>query len=136
MEFLTGIVAETQQSAMKDVQDLVAEQGIKERILQELQQHAQAIANHINDPTAPDPATFDPVPIAEEQKVEYQLVLEYLESLGLKFAPTVLRYESQHPQELMPRQQLAESLGLKAFDRTPLLIQMIEAKQKYATASK
>jgi hypothetical protein len=62
--------------------------------------------------------------------IEYRLVMDYLESIGLKFAPTVLRYESQHPNLFADRAELAERLHLRSYDRTPLLVQMIEEKRR------
>jgi hypothetical protein len=56
--------------------------------------------------------------------------MEYLESIGLKFAPTVLRYEGQHPNHFANRVDLARKLHLRSYDKTPLLVQIIEEKLK------
>jgi hypothetical protein len=131
MEFLSSFVAETQQTVVDAVQRMIEDRGIKAQILEEAQSHAQIIANHLRDPESPEPARFEPVPIGEvSERIQYQLVLEYLESIGLKFAPTVMRYESQHPNVFSDRANLAAQLGLRSYDRTPLLLQMIEETRK------
>jgi hypothetical protein len=130
MDFLTGLLADTQKSVVADVKKLVADQGIQEEITEELKQHAQGIAAKLQSDSAREPVNFEPVSIEGDDIIEYQLVLEYFESCGMKFLPTVFRYESQHPNTFSDRVTLAKALGLRAFDRTPLLIQMIEAKQR------
>jgi hypothetical protein len=58
----------------------------------------QSIADHENDPDGqPLLQGFLVVPISEENdQLQYFLILDFLESIGLKFAPTVFRYQSQH----------------------------------------
>jgi hypothetical protein len=132
MDFLSGFIQETQRSVVEGVQRLVEENHIKDRVLEEAQGYAQRIANHIQDARHTDPVeTFEPVPIASPNELtEYCLVLDYLESIGLKFAPTAFRYESQHPNTFANRTELAERLNLRSYDRTPLLVQMIEENRK------
>jgi hypothetical protein len=135
MEFLSSFVAETQQTVVDAVQRMIEDRGIKAQVLEEAQNHAQTIANHLRDPESPEPERFEPVAIGElSELVQYQLVLEYLESVGLKFAPTVMRYESQHPNAFSDRASLAAQLRLRSFDRTPLLVQMIEETRKARSA--
>jgi hypothetical protein len=130
-EFLSSFVAETQQTVVEAVQTMIEQRGIKAQILEETQAHAQRIANHMRDPEAEEPVRYEPVPITElSDKIQYQLVTEYLESIGLKIAPTVLRYESQHPNVFSDRANLATQLGLRSYDRTPLLVQIIEETRK------
>jgi hypothetical protein len=132
MELLTRFLQETQRSVVDEVQNLVRDHRIKERILEEAQNCAQRIANHIQDPQRAAPlAPFDPVPIDSENDLnEYCLVLDYLESIGLKFAPTVFRYETQHPNQFANRVEIAQKLHLRSYDKTPLLVQMVEEKRK------
>jgi hypothetical protein len=132
MDFLSSFIQQTQQSVIEGVQRLVEENHIKERVVEEAQGYAQRIANQIQDPRRAEPIeTFPGVPIGEpNQLIEYCLVLDYLESIGLKFAPTVFRYEAQHPNQFAVRTELAKQLNLRAYDRTPLLVQMIEEKRK------
>lgn len=116
---------------MQKVQDLIAEKQIKEKVLQEAQQYAQQAANHIHDPNEPEPEKFVGIEFTGDNSIlEYALVLDYLESIGLKFAPTVFRYESQHPNAFSERVQTAAELGLRSYDKTPLLVQMIEERRK------
>jgi hypothetical protein len=130
MDFLTGVLADTQKAVVAEVKKLVAEQRIQEEITEELKQNAQAIAAKIQNDSAREPVNFEPVSIEDDDLIEYQLILEYFESCGMKFLPTVFRYECQHPSVFSDRVNLAKALGLRAFDRTPLLVQMIEAKQQ------
>jgi len=102
--------------------------------LKEAQAIAQQTANHILDPKADPPQQYKGISVGASQedpeRQEYLLVLEYLESVGFKFAPSVLRYESQHPDIMSNRAELAKSLGLRSYDRTPLLVQLIEERLK------
>lgn len=129
MSFMNDFIQATQKDVVEEVQKLVEEKGIKEKVLQEAQQIAQKTANHLLDSSAPAPETYQGIDISKEEDLdEYLLVLEYLESIGFKFAPSVLRYESQHPEQMVNRRQLSERLGLRSYDRTPLLVQLIEER--------
>jgi hypothetical protein len=131
MNFLDEVIQQAQQAAVDGVSELVEREVIKERMKEEAQEYAQAVADHINDPDGcPEPTRFPPVPIDENGRLEYYLVLDFLESIGLKFAPTVFRYESQHPNFVTDRDEVAATLHLRSYDRTPLLVQMIEEKRK------
>jgi hypothetical protein len=131
LEFIKGAVHQTQQEVIKGVQELVEQKGIKEKILDEAKEYAQQVADKIRNPQGDEPQDFPPMSLeSETERTEYGLVMDYLESIGLKFAPSVLRYESQHPNQFVDRFDLAKQLHLRAFDRTPLLVQMIEEKRK------
>jgi hypothetical protein len=130
MDFLNPFVQQTHLQAVRAAQPILEANHVKERITEAAQRYAQQIAN------GETVETFDPVPLeSEADLVEYCLVLEYLESIGLKFAPTVLRYESQHPNQFSEREELARKLHLRAYDKTPLLVQIIEQKRKYLNKS-
>lgn len=132
MNFLDKFVVDTQKDVVQKVQELIAEKKIKEKTLDETQQYAQKIANHKHDPSEPEPEKFTGIEFGDNlsNQLEYALVLDYLESIGLKFAPTVFRYESQHPNVFSERNQVANELKLRSYDRTPLLVQMIEETRK------
>lgn len=126
---MNDFIQATQKDVVEEVQKLVEEKGIKEKVLQEAQQIAQKTANHLLDNNAPPPETYQGIDISNEDDLdEYLLVLEYLESIGFKFAPSVLRYESQHPEQMVNRKALCTKLGLRSYDRTPLLVQLIEER--------
>jgi hypothetical protein len=129
MDFLNSFIQTTQADVVEEVQRLVEEKGIKERVLQEAQALAQKQAMHIMNPTqCEEPASFTGIELNDEDRDEFLLVLEYLESIGLKFTPTVLRYESQNAQILTDRENLCRRLNLRSYDRTPLLVQLIEER--------
>lgn len=131
MNFLNRFIQDTQQDVVQRVQNLIAEKQIKEKVLHEAQQYAQQAANHIHDPSEPEPEKFSGITLeSDNDLLEYALVLDYLESIGLKFAPTVFRYESQNPNSFSERVQVADDLYLRSYDRTPLLVQMIEERRK------
>ena len=130
MSFMNDFIQSTQREVVEEVQKLVESKGIKEKVLSEAQQIAQQTANHLLDPNSPSPEIFKGIELDEESTDEYLLVLEYLESVGFKFAPSVLRYESQHPEITTNRQEISEKFGLRSYDRTPLLVQLIEERLK------
>jgi hypothetical protein len=80
------------------------------------------------DPTqCEEPPSFDGINLEDPGDMdEFLLVLDYLEWLGLKFTPQVLKFESQHPETVIDRRQLCERLSLRSYNRAPLLVQMIE----------
>jgi hypothetical protein len=132
IQTLDGSVQQTQRAAVDAVQELVQRERIKERIIEEAQHYAQLIADHQNDPDSqPDLQDFPAVPIDEEDgQLGYFLVLDFLESIGMKLAPTVFRYESQYPDIFVNRSEVAQRLQLRSYDRTPLLVQLIEEKRR------
>lgn len=129
MDFLNKFIGQTQADVVTEVQELVERRGIKEKVLQEAQALAQKQAMHIMNPDDHDaPETFEGVNLDGEDKDEFLLVLDYLESIGLKFTPTVLKYESQNPTVETQREELCKRLNLRAYDKTPLLVQLIEER--------
>jgi hypothetical protein len=128
MDFLGNLVQNSQAEVTAEVQRLVEEKGIKKAILDEAQRFAQAQALHIMNPDQnPEPQSFPGIDLSDEnEQDEFLLVLDYLESLGLKFSPTILKYESQNPKIVTNREELCRKLHLRSYDRTPLLVQLIE----------
>jgi hypothetical protein len=131
MDFLNDFIQKTQLSALQSAQQVLEEAHIKEDVIGQLQDFAQKIVN--DEPVE----VFHPVPIdSVSELTEYCLVMDYLESIGLKFAPTVMRYESQHPNQFADRTELAQRLHLRSYDKTPLLVQIIEEKRKWLQRSR
>lgn len=129
MDFLNGFIQETQQEVVDGVQQLVESKGIKDKILNEAQDYAQKIANNIINPDSVElPKQFEGIALSPdtEDYLEYCLVMDYLDSIGLKFAGTVFRYESQNSNRFCDRFIQGEKLKLRSYDRTPLLVQMVE----------
>ena len=127
MEFLTGFVQSTQHEVVEAAEELLEKKQIKQKVFDEAQEFAQQIANHIRNPENKPPPEFPPVPFEKESDViEYYFVLDFLESIGLKFAPTVFRYETQRSNEFVDRAFLRENLELRSYDKTPMLVQLIQ----------
>jgi hypothetical protein len=130
-EWLEGVVQETQREVIEELQRLVEEKGIKKRVLDEAQELAKVAARHILDESQPELQAFPSIPIEnDDQELQYLLVLEFLQSSGFKFAPSVLRFESQHPEIQLNRRELGKRLHLCTYDRTPYLVQLIEEQLK------
>jgi hypothetical protein len=129
--WLDDFVKGAQQEVIQQLQQLVEEKGIKEKVLEEAQELAKIAARHILDESQPELTPFPSIPIDDEQQeLQYLLVLEFLQSAGFKFAPSVLRYESQHPELQVNRRELGKRLHLCTYDRTPYLVQLIEEQLK------
>ena len=130
MDFLNRFIEETQANVVQEVQELVEKKGIKEKVLQEAQQLAQKQAVRLMNPNAEseDLVPFEGLDLKGDDRDEFLLVLDYLESIGLKFTPTVLRYESQNPTIATEREALCKKLNLRPYDKTPLLVQLIEER--------
>jgi hypothetical protein len=110
---------------------LVDGSGVEEEVNGQAQELAKIIATHLLDDSQPPLEKFPSIPIENsQQELEYLLALEFLESSGFKFAPTVLRYESQHPELQVDRREIGKRLHLCTYDRTPLLVQLIEEQLK------
>jgi hypothetical protein len=125
-DFLTDFVKETQQEVVEALEQLVAEHGIKEKVLEDAKRYATIAATHILDPEQPPLEAFEPVAVDGDKEIQYLLVLEFLQSAGFKFAPSVLQFESQHPEIKLDRRELGKRLNLRTYDRTPYLVQLIE----------
>jgi hypothetical protein len=130
MSWLDSVVSEKQQEVVSELQRLVDEKGIKEKVLEDAQELAKIAARHILDETQPELQVFPSVPIDGDKELQYLLVLEFLQSAGFKFAPSVLKFESQHPELDLNRRELGHRLHLTTYDRTPYLVQLIEEQLK------
>lgn len=137
-DIVNSLIIQAQKETVEGVQNLIEEKGIKQKMLSEAQNYAKAAANHITDESNPAPQVFEGINLNDDPEdpnatslFEYYLVLDYLESIGLKFAPTVFRYESQNPSILNDRYNVGSNLRLPSYDRTPFLIQIIERLRKY-----
>jgi hypothetical protein len=129
--WLDDFVKGAQADVIEQLQRLVEEKGIKEKVLAEAQDLAKIAARHILDETQPELTPFPSIPVdTDEQELQYLLILEFLQSAGFKFAPSVLRYESQHPEITVDRRALGKRLHLCTYDRTPYLVQLIEEQLK------
>jgi hypothetical protein len=133
--FLQQFVADTQKEVNEALEKLAQENKIKEQVLAHAQDYAKTAATHILDPKPENELKPLPVvPIDNEDRFKYLLVLEFLQSAGFKFAPSVLKFESQHPDIECDRRQLGKELGLRTYDRTPYLVQLIEKARESSAA--
>jgi hypothetical protein len=128
-DFLTQFVEQTKLEVAQALEDLVQKNKIKEKVLAHAEEYARVAATHILDASQPPLKTFEPVPLDGDKELQYLLVLEFLHSAGFKFAPSVLKFESQHPDLPFDRRALGKRLGLRTYDRTPYLVQLIEAAE-------
>lgn len=114
----------------KVVKDLIDEDELKQAVLAAAEEQVPGIvAKEFKDSSYV--ATVQDYPGIEPkgyQMDEYLLVLEFLQSIGLTYAPSVLRYESMHPEVSVSRKELAERLDLKASGHTPLLVQLFQER--------
>ena len=116
----------TRSNLPKDIQALVDEDELKESVLSKVEEEAMYRAAKEIDLSVASIPDYKGINIRGDSKDEYLMVLEFLESLGLKFSPSVLKYESQHPEIFVDRKELAEKYRLKSHDRTPLLVQLFQ----------
>jgi beta-phosphoglucomutase-like phosphatase (HAD superfamily) len=128
--WLDGVVTDTQEEVIRALEQLVQEKGIKAKVLEDAQELVKTAARHILDETQPELQPFPSVPIDGDKELQYLLVLEFLQSAGFKFAPSVLKFESQHPEIQLDRRALGKRLNLCTYDRTPYLVQLIEEQMK------
>jgi hypothetical protein len=124
--FLAAFVEDTQKEVAEELERLVEVNGIKTKVLERAQEYAKIAATHILDETQPPLHTFPAVDIDGDKELQYYLVLEFLQSAGFKFAPAVLKFESQRPDLPFDRRKLGKQLNLRTYDRTPYLVQLIE----------
>jgi hypothetical protein len=133
-DFLSRFVEETQVEVKEALEELVEQNDIKKKVLKHAEEFAKIAATHILDESQPALDPFPVVGIEGDQQLQYLLVLEFLQSAGFKFAPSVLKFESQHPDLPFDRRELGKRLKLRTYDRTPYLVQLIEAAERERTA--
>ena len=129
MSFFDDFIQNTNKEVLEKVEALVEEKGIRDKIEKETEELAKKTAYSILDPQIPAPS-FKGVDLSVEDPDQYLLILDYFESTGMKFTSQTIRYESQNPQLTLDRNALAEKYGLRSYDKTPLLVQMIEQRLK------
>ena len=129
MEFLTGFIQNSQQSVVERAKQLSEEKKITENVFTEANDCAQKIATNIIDPAHNEElAEF---PRLNGSEFEYYLVLDFLESIGCKFAPTVFKQETRMQGGNCPHKYLADNLYLRQYDKTPILVQLIQELRKH-----
>ena len=129
-ERVKSIIKQSEQELKQDIASIIDEKDIQIKVLNEAKQNAETQAKHYLDKRTAPPPEIPNILADGDERDEYLFVLEYLESIGLKITPTVLRYESQHPEVQCERKRLAKQYQLKNYDRTPLLVQLIEERLK------
>ena len=116
----------------EEVKNLIDEDELKQAVLDEAERNVPKIAGkEMRDDAASavsEIEDYSGIILGPEEKEEYLLVLDFLESLGLKFAPAVLRYESQHPEIEPNRRELADRLDLNGKSKDPLLVQLFQER--------
>jgi hypothetical protein len=128
MELFRDLFRNTGPAFRNEVQRLAQVRCIDKEFMYELRCFSQEHALHIRHPTqAPKPQSFPGIDISDElERDQLLLVLDYLQWVDERFLPRVLRCESQHPTLSMDRDELARKFGLRAYDRTPLLAQLVD----------
>lgn len=126
MSFILDFVDGTEKEISNEIEHVIEENGIKEKILIEAQELAQEQMQHIIDPEAPEPRVFEGLQLDQDEQTEYLLVLEYLQTIGFKYTPSILKYESQNLELTPSRQELRDQLKINTNDRAPLLVQLVE----------
>jgi hypothetical protein len=136
MEVLREFTAPAQTGVDEEIQTLLEETGIKQQVLDEARRFALEEAMHILNPgQGPEPKVFPGISFDNaDDRDQFLLILDYLESVGLKFAPQILKFESRNPQIAVDREDLCRRLKLRAYDQTPLLVQLVE--QRYLTVQR
>jgi len=128
------LAAPIQDDITEELQEFARNNGITATFEEDAKELARIAARSIIDPTQPKLKKFEGIPLDSENTsdftLQYLLVLEFLESAGFKFAANVLRYESQHPEQTYERNQFGRDLGLLPYDKTPYLVQLIDAGMK------
>ena len=114
-----------------EVKNLIDEDELKQAVLDEAERNVPKIAGkELRDDgsAVSEMEDYSGIILGPDEREEYLLVLDFLESLGLKFAPAVLRYESQHPEIESNRRELADRLDLNAKSKDPLLVQLFQER--------
>ena len=67
----------------------------------------------------------------ELEMIKFYLVLDFLESIGCKFTPSVFLNETRIANHYFDKNYLEEKLKLRSYDKTPILVQLIEEIRKW-----
>ncbi|OHT02546.1 hypothetical protein TRFO_30273 [Tritrichomonas foetus] len=132
MEFLNEFIDSSTNKIIQDAKMLLQKQKIKENIMEESNGFVCQIVDSMNDKNNSDLPCFPSVQINADdpfsyEYLEFQLVLDYLDSIGCKFAASIFRNESQNISEIANREFIADTLKLRTYDQSPLLVQFIES---------
>ena len=130
MSLFDDFIQQTNKDVLKKVEALIEEKGIRQKAEQQTQELAKKTAYSLIDPEGQKAPSFKGVDLSTEDPDQYLLILDYFESTGMKFTSQTIRYESQNPGVMLDRKALAEKYGLRSYDKTPLLVQMIEQRLK------
>lgn len=128
MSFVKKVIEGTEKGVVKELEGLVYDKELRKLVLREAKETAVKQAAHSLDNSIPPLPEIPGILADSDERDEYLLILDYLESLGLKLTPTVLRYESQHPEVRLDRKMLAKQFELRHYDKTPLLVQLIQER--------
>ena len=131
LEFMNQYINDSINEVTKESEQMISMKNLQEKILTESNELALQIANSIKYKDSKLPKKFSGINLANKDKesfefIKFQLVLDFLESSGCKFTPGVFRHETQNPTILLDRIHLSEILHLRSYDKTPLLVQLIE----------
>lgn len=66
--------------------------------------------------------------LIEWNQDEYLFVMEFMETMELKYAKSVLKYESQHPEIKVDRSALCKRYSLDENSKVPLIVQLIKER--------
>jgi len=108
----------------KSVDEAITDSKLNKQVIEDSKMKAKAKISNLKE----IPKGIEGIDKEGFEKIEYLLVQEYLESLGLTLSPTALRYESQHPEIHANRRKISKELNLNAHDRAPLLVQLISER--------
>ena len=115
------------QQIFREVQNVIDTKQIKEQVIQEAREMAtKAIISLKQTKSLSKNLEVPKINAREEdERDELLLILEFFESSGYIFGVPILSYESQNPDLIVDRIDLANRLGLDHNNPEPLLIQMI-----------
>ncbi|KAK8885377.1 hypothetical protein M9Y10_040825 [Tritrichomonas musculus] len=116
------------QQIFREVQNVIDTKQIKEQVIKEARDRAtDAIISLKQTKTLSKNLEVHKINAnSEDERDELLLILEFFESSGYIFGVPILSYESQNPDLIVDRIDLANRLGLDPNDPQPLLIQMIK----------
>lgn len=131
LDFMNQYANDSTNEVIKQSENLIATKHLQDNIMKETKEFAIEIANSIKYNRHQPTTQFNGIKINSNEcqsfdYLKFQLVNDFLESIGCKFSPCIFRHESQNPNTLVERSQIAEYLKLRSYDKTPLLVQLIE----------
>lgn len=131
LDFMNQYVDKSTNEVTKQSETLIASKHIQDNILEETKKFAVQIANSLKHNEDQAPKRFNGIRLNSKniesfEYLKFQLVNDFLESIGCKFTPSIFRHESQNPTTMVNRSQIADFLQLRSYDQTPLLVQLIE----------